>query len=359
MYSPSLAPTEFRLLLPEVIWLETDHFAQATTLSQNFSGEALQWQNYVNALALLGFRQWLSEKIPEQFSNLDHTSNAQLAANFNAGVCQLQIGEFKLCLIATEHVLDEVVQIPRAAIFDPTWAAHFYVVQEVCLEEAQIMIRGFVRHDQLTHYLNQVDQLPLLDGCHPIPLSCFDPEPHHLLSYCQHLEAIAIPLPAISTSTTEGRKSSQDSKSKTKTHLSQWLQDRVEEGWLAIDTLIRPATYLALNTRNSEPDIRKGKLLNLGVKLGQQSVVLLVIINPEPDEKLNVLVQLHPICGQKYLPPDIKLKVLSKSGKTLQEVQARGQDNYIQLQPFKGSLGKCFSLEVNLSEISATEDFEL
>jgi hypothetical protein len=370
MLSSPISPNEFRALLPEAIWLDTHHFEQARELSHQShesSSEALQWQTYVNALAFLGFTQWLDEKMPEkELGQVGRPSESILAkpvANFMEGACQFRMGEFKLCLIAAEHVLDEVISIPQRAIFDPDLAAHFYIAIEVCQEEEQVILRGVLRHDQLTHYLSQGDGQATAEGYYPIPLSLFDPEPNHLLSYCRYLDAIAIPLPAPSTepvaspsaSITELRKSVQN----TQTYLRQWLQNRAEEGWIAIETLIHPDAYLALSTRNSEASIRKGKLLNLGVKLGQQTVALLVTINPEPEEKLNVLVQLHPTGGQRFLPSHIQLTLRSKAGDPLQEVQARGQDNYIQLQPFKGSAGKRFSLEVSLLDRSVKEDFEL
>ncbi len=353
------SPSEFRLFLPETIWLEPDHFEQARAMSHSSSSEALQWQTYVNALAFLGFSQWLDEKMPE--SRLGQSSVAH--AHFLEGGCLLKVGEFKLCLIAVEHVLDEVIPIPQEAIFNPERAAHFYVALEVCQEEEQVIIRGIMRHDQLTPYLRQIDRLPTPEGCHSIPLSRFDPEPNHLLSYGRYLEATAIPLPEPSTENattpSASRADFRESLYQTKTNLSAWLQDRVEEGWRAIDTLIHPEAFLALNTRNSESGIRKGKLLNLGLKLGQQSAALLVTINPEPEEKLNVLVQLHPTDGQRFLPPQIKLTLQSKEGEILQEVQARGQDNYVQLQSFKGSFGNRFSLEVSLSGRFVKEEFEL
>lgn len=375
MLSSPISPNEFRALLPEAIWLDAHHFEQARELSHEShqpSNEALQWQTYVNALAFFGFTQWLDERMPEkkleQAGRPSESILTQSAANFMEGACQFRMGEFKLCLISAEHVLDEVVQIPQRAIFDPDLAAHFYIAIEVCQEEEQVILRGVLRYDQLTHYLKQGDRRPSSDGYHPIPLSLFDPEPNHLLSYCRYLDAIAIPLPAPlidpaavpstsipSISTTE----MQESLQKTQTYLGQWLQDRVEEGWLAIETLIHPDAYLALSTRNSDASIRKGKLLNLGVKLGQQTVALLVTINPEPEEKLNVFVQLHPTGGQRFLPSHIQLTLRSKTGDPLQEVQARGQDNYIQLQPFKGSAGKRFSLEISLLDRSVKEDFEL
>jgi hypothetical protein len=360
MLSSPISPNVFRTLLPEAVWLEAHHFEQARELSHESSSEALQWQTYVNALAFLGVSQWLNEKMPAPASRSDPSILTPSAANFMEGVCQFKMGEFKLCLIAVEHVLDEIVQIPQRAILTPDLAAHFYIAIEVCQEEEQIILRGFMRYNQLTDYLSQTDDLLTPEGYYPIPLSRFDPEPNRLLSYCRYLDAIAIPLPSISpdniaTPALVGQQPVEE----LRTKLSHWLQDRVEEGWQTIDTLFSPEMSLAFSTRTSDAGTRRGKLLNLGVKLGQQSVVVLITINPEPEEKLNVLVQLHPTGVQKFLPPDIVLNLQSKAGKPLQTVQARSQDNYIQLQPFKGTSGQRFSLEVSLAKKFVKENFEL
>jgi hypothetical protein len=360
MLSSPISPNAFRTLLPEAIWLETHHFEQARELSHESSSEALQWQTYVNALAFLGVSQWLNEKMPAPANRSDPSILVPSAANFMEGVCQFKLGEFKLCLIAVEHVLDEIVQIPQRAILTPDLAAHFYIAIEVCQEEEQIILRGFMRYDQLTDYLSQTDGLLTTEGYYPIPLSRFDPEPNRLLSYCRYLDAIAIPLPSISPENiATPALGVQQPVEELRTKLSHWLQDRVEEGWQTIDTLFSPEMSLAFSTRSSDAGTRRGKLLNLGVKLGQQSVVVLITINPEPEEKLNVLVQLHPTGVQKFLPPDIVLNLQSKAGKPLQTVQARSQDNYIQLQPFKGTSGQRFSLEVSLAQKFVKENFEL
>jgi hypothetical protein len=83
-----------------------------------------------------------------------------------------------------------------------------------------------------------------------------------------------------------------------------------------------------------------------------------VNITPEND-RFGVLVQLHPTGRQRYLPTNLKLSLLSRTGKVLQEVQARSQDNYIQLRPFKGESDRGFSLEVSLGNVQLREDFVL
>lgn len=349
--------SEVRLLLPEVIWLETEHFEQAREISNQVTGEAQQWQTYLNALALLALSEWLGEGIPDKTVSRD--------TNVIEAVCNLKVGEFKLCPIATEHVLDEVVNIPQDAIERPDLAAHFYVVLEVLEEEEQVIVRGVGRYDQLVNYRRGVNLQLLADGCYQLPLSLFDAEPNHLLFYCRLLEPTAIPLPVASPEGSAVPYLTKVSEKllgyveETRTKLSQWLQGVIDEGWQTIDALISSEANLALSTRNVQVGLKRAKLIDLGMQLGSQTVALLVTITKETEEKLGLLIQLHPTGGQRYLPANLKLTLLSKAGKTLQEVQARGGDNYIQLKPFKGEPGKRFSIAVSLGDVSLREDFEL
>jgi hypothetical protein len=69
------------------------------------------------------------------------------------------------------------------------------------------------------------------------------------------------------------------------------------------------------------------------MQLGDRTVALIVNVMSETEIKLRIFAQLYPTGKQKYLSPNLKLSLLSKAGKILQEVQARNQDNYIQLKP--------------------------
>jgi hypothetical protein len=369
MVSSPVSPTDFRLLLPEIIWLEPEHFDRAIEITDQVKSEAHKWQTYLNALALLGFEGWLSERLPEKTVNRD--------TNLIESVCHLKVGEFKLCLIATEHLLDEVVNVPQDAIQEPRLAAHFYVVLEVLEEQEEVIFRSVGCYDQLVNYLCRSYLQLLRNSCYELPLSLFDAEPNDLLVYCRLLEPTAIPLPfaltnsqvAIEGITPSALVQASDMHEsnlvlpeylkETRTKLSLWLQGVFDEAWLAIDALINPEADLALSTRKAEEATTRGKLINLGMQLGSQTVALMVAIAEEAEEKLAILIQLHPTGEKRYLPPSLKLTLLSKAGKILQEVQARSEDNYIQLIPFKGKPGKRFSIEVSLRDISVREDFEL
>ncbi len=342
--------TDLRLLQPKVIELEPEHFELSREISNRVTGEATRWQTYLNVLALLGFEAWIREQIPDKPVNRD-TKEIE-------PVCHLKVGEFKLCLIATEHLLDEVVNVPQYAIEQPEKAAHFYVVLEVLEEEEEIIIRGVMRYDQLVDYRSRVNLQPLQDGYYQLPLSEFDAEPNHLLFYCRKLEPTSIPLP-ITSAETKASEKLLGYLQETRSKLSQWLQGAFDESWQAIDAIISPEANLALSTRNVESGAKRGKLIDLGMQLGSETVAMLVTIVQETEEKLGISIQLHPTGGERYLPPHLKLTLLSKAGKTLQEVQSRSHDNYIQLKPFKGEPGKRFSIEVSLSDVSIREEFEL
>lgn len=337
--------TDLRLLLSEVIWLEPEDFYQARVISNDITGEAQQWQNYLNVLALLGFEKWLNTHVPKQ--------QIHRHSNLTEDGCYINLGDFKVCLIANEQFLNELVSFPDTTIDIPEFAAHFYVIVEVLEEEQQVMIRGFVRHEQLLNYCLQNDLQPTEEGDYQLPLSLLDTEPNHLLFYYLYLEPTAIPLVTASPIPLVA------SFQATRTKLGLWLENIFDETWQAIDVLIHPEVNLAFNPRNTEEGIKKAKLINLGMQLGNLTVALLVNITVENDDKLGVMAQLHPTDGERYLPPNIKLNLLSRTGKTLQEVIARNQDNFIQLKPFKGEAGKRFSIQVSFDDVSITEDFEL
>lgn len=339
--------TSIRLLLPEVVWLEAEAFDWAKDFSNDVTDESQQWQAYLDALALIGCEKWLQEHMPKQPVKKDFIGNT----------AYLKIGEFKFCIIATEHLLDEVANIPKDLVERSDLLAHFYLIIEVIEEQEEMIIRGFLRYDQLVASLNSINSRVLQETVYQLPLSKFDPEPNHLLFYCLYSEPAAILLPVITTEVTE-QKSSVDIFA-TRTKLSQWLQNLFDESWQTIDTFINPKSKLTLSLRNTEKMIKRGKLIDLGIQLDSQRLALLVNISKELEDKIRVLIQLHPTGSQIFLPPNVKLSLLSEESIVICEVFSRKQDNYIQLNPFKGKEGKRFSIEVSLEDLRIRENFEL
>lgn len=358
MFNSPTLPASIGFLQFETILLESEEFEQSRVLSAPLNSEANQWQTYLNALARLGFEQWLDKRIPE------HSIARSQSIHSIENVCRLKIGKFKLYLIVREHILDEVAEIPREAIDQPELASHFYVLLEVSEEQEQVIIRGFLRYDELMSDCSRANIQHIQDGYYQFPLFAFDSELNHLLFYCHFLEPNSISLPVTSTEhsvipamTTESTSSKFFQGAKT--NLSQWMQGISDQGWQTIDTLLNSETHLALSPRNQRKGARRGKLIDLRLQLQGQNTVLLLNIIEETEDKLGVLVQLHPTGEGQFLPPDLRLLLLSEAGETLQEVCSRTQDNYIQLKAFKGKAGTPFSVEISLGNSRVRENFEL
>jgi Protein of unknown function (DUF1822) len=347
--SSSLNP---RLWLPELIWLEAEQIAQAKALSESARlacpiAEAQQWQSYLNALALLGFEQWLRGRL---LAPVIVRSPQPLES-----VSYLEVSGFTFGLITVEHVLDETVRIPQAAVDQLALMAHFYVLQEVSEEQALVTIRGFCRYDELINYRDCYD-CQIEDGCYLLPLAFLDAECNHLLFYCRSLQPAVLALPRVTAPIADRVVGDL---TPPITQLTQWLQGNFAQNWQMIEQLISPDANLSFATRSLEAGASGGKLINLGVQLGPQAVVLLVTVTAKTGGKLGVLVQLHPTGAAQYLMPELTLSLRSAAGKTLQAVTSRSQDNYIQLKPFKGSPGTRFSVALQLDHETVEENFEL
>ncbi|MBD2346580.1 DUF1822 family protein [Anabaena subtropica] len=151
-------------------------------------------------------------------------------------------------------------------------------------------------------------------------------------------------------------------------NLSQWFVGQFETGWQTVDALwnsleARPA--YAFRSPVTSPDTsfnqqetvtRRAKLIDLGIKIVDQPVMLIVEIAPEANGQTSIRLQLHSTGNQIYLPTGVQLKVLDTSKAVFLEAQARSADNYLQLQ-FRGELQEEFSVQVAFDDMSITENF--
>ncbi|WP_264320961.1 DUF1822 family protein [Zarconia navalis] len=108
-----------------------------------------------------------------------------------------------------------------------------------------------------------------------------------------------------------------------------------------------------------EAQVARAKLVDFGMQLGDRAIALLVALTQDPDRKVGIWVQVHPMRGARYLPPNLKLALLSDTGETLQDVVSEDLDLYIQLRPFKALPQTHFSLQVALDDLSLTEAFAI
>ena len=175
------------------------------------------------------------------------------------------------------------------------------------------------------------------------------------LAHLQPLDVLLDRLPVIS----QGAGSTTG---KVTTNLSRWLENIFEVGWLTVEDLLSiqaaNPVQLRMNTDIPATEVKRGKLIDLGIQLAGQRVALIVTCQPA-DEEIEIRLQVYPADRSIYLPP-IQLVVLDENGNTVPELQvlARSADNCIQLE-FTGKPGEQFSVKLALGDVSITEYFQI
>lgn len=198
--NPNQINLDFESSPIESISIQPEAIVQAVELSHQIVNQDKQWQTYLHALAFFAFESWLNLRVPEITINSDQCSIRQPKySNVIDGVFNLQIGQFKLCLIATGSMDDDVITIPRAVVDLPEYIAHFYVLVNVQEEQEEANVKAFISYDQLKEYQQSVNLQPESDWTYELPWDWFNPEPDNLLLYLRCLEATAIALPVLST----------------------------------------------------------------------------------------------------------------------------------------------------------------
>lgn len=183
----------------EIINLEAQQLEQAFSLSEQLNNQTRQWQVYIQLLSLFAFEEWLHQREATLTINKDKSTVLQNQyANVFDAVSNLEIGNFKVCLLPSILLANEEVAIPRAVIDLAEYAAHFYVVVGVDEESEIAAVKGFLRYDQLFKLKQKLE--PETDWNYYISSMQFNCKVDELLLYLQCLEKAAIPLPEISNS---------------------------------------------------------------------------------------------------------------------------------------------------------------
>ena len=156
--------------------------------------------------------------------------------------------------------------------------------------------------------------------------------------------------------------------------LGQWFNHVFSAGWTTVESLLNPEQLIPAGEFRSvefPPEkllqleelssscIQRAKLINLGIQLGNdQQVVLLVEIAPDENGSIGVILQVHPTSKNAYLPETLTLKVIESSGEVFMQAQARSKDNFIQLQ-FSGQPKELFTVQIVFHDAQLTEEFQL
>ncbi|RDH48058.1 DUF1822 family protein [Fischerella thermalis] len=401
---------DLMVLYPDKLWLDLSDQEQQTawqiSAQNHYSNPAARWNAYLNCLCLNAFLDWLKEEPDLGETPKVWPSDHQLPSiwEFVNGTC-LTVGELRLVLIPSDKSNLTEFRIPQEWVDIPNWVANYYLAVQINLEENWIGVWGYTTYQQIrekakydlmdrTYLLDEEDLIADINVMWVAREVCSVQKPE--LKMLPELSSVQIEkllkqldqwTPDLPENVSEqewmallaldqGRQDLYQKRlAKHKgnlvaysqplvNNLSKWFQNVFEAGWHSFDTLVSSQqNTLAVQFRSdatlNEVRVKGAKLIDLGMQLRNTAVVLLIGLTSEIDEKVSIRVQLHPANEEVYLPPDLKLLLLSGSGNILQEVKSRSHDNFIQLKKFKSPPGKSFSLQVTLGDISIKEDFML
>ena len=393
-------------IYPEHLFLELDQEQVWSKLQQQrYPNKSAYWNAYFNYLCLEAFLSYIDAEPDLQIlPKLTQENIFPLLWSVVNGTA-INIGQTRLILIPLQDDDLTEFRIQREWIDLPNWAGHDFIAMQVNLEAGLIQVWGYATHRQF----RQEGKYDPLDETYSLPIEALTEDLSVLwvvreMSPAPSLELT--PVPTLETSEAEalleklGQSSSyalrlevpfvkwgallsesrwlqelyerrlqsavlREQPQPSLINLGQWFQGVFEAGWQAWDEVLSEApqnlSFAFRQERFPEREIAvEGvKLIDLGMALGNQSVALVVGASRETEQRVGILAQLLPAGSQIYLPARITLTLLSQSGRVLQELQARNQDNLIQLKRFTCPEGKGFRIRVSLDEVSLTEAFTI
>ena len=354
--------------------------------SQDFSTPRTQWNVYLNQICLHTFLPWLQAEYEPAASALP---NVWEVVNGTA----IAFRHKKLILLPSLSIDTSELRVPQEWIDIPSLAGDYYLAAQVNPDDLQVRIWGYTTHEQLktTGSYDLSDRTYCLDT-HALIRDISVLWVVQQLYPDEPTQAAIAPLPAVAPTQTENllqrlatanaqtrlelpfelwgallesetwqryqlRQGSTASRSPvgTITNLNQWFQNAFSASWQALENILS-TEELAFSLRQApalSTAVQRVKILDLP----QQSILLIVALNAEADDRSNIRVQLRPLDRPLCLPAHLKLSLLSSTGATIQSVQTRIEDNSIQLQSFKCASGTRFSLEIALLDVAIVEDF--
>ncbi|WP_179228294.1 DUF1822 family protein [Leptolyngbya ohadii] len=381
--------TSLRLPIPEQI------HADAWQQYQAMQGD--RWQAYLNHICFATIRQWLIEKFGSSVRSAEPIDSSEFWELVNGSALtissrsDLAPSAVRMVFIPSEAIDRLEFRVPQEWIDLADWAGDYYWAIEVNPDDQWIEVWGYTTHERLkiggeydaddrSYYLDSGELITDLNvlwtmlelGAEVTRASVADLSPlsqtqaENLVTRLSQTTIPRLEIPftmwgSLLANPQWRRQLSQSRQSIPQSaivpsaivQLGRWLQNQFEAGWQAIETRIDAPAFIL---RQDDPSAAVQRVKQL-VLSPEVTVSMLVSLSAEADGRIAVQVRLLPAV-ESLLPENISLSLLSETGDVLQSVQARQQDNSIQLRRFRCSIGTAFRLQVALAEGGiAFEDF--
>ncbi|OKH29995.1 hypothetical protein NIES2119_31720 [[Phormidium ambiguum] IAM M-71] len=180
---------EWDAIESDTITLDISLIDRAIELSDPISNENQQWQAYINALALFSFEQWLSDRAPDLSINNNQCSIfLPQYAGLLQSVCNLKVGNCKICLIPVTTSIDKTIPLSKIAIELSEYKANFYVIISLIEELEQANVLGFLPYYQLIEEIENQQFKIQSNWNYQLSMSWFNVNPDDLLLSLRCLE---------------------------------------------------------------------------------------------------------------------------------------------------------------------------
>jgi len=379
-----------QIVHPIELWLDipANVLQQAWQASQKYFHRHQRWTAYLNQIALKTLGNYLQQE--QNFSIGVWPSQKSLPTFW--GIVEgtmIELDITRILLLPSENLDQDELRVPQEWVDILSWRPDYYLSIHVDLDEQLVGIGVHCSHQQLkTHGDYQPD-----DRTYTIASEYLDNDFNVLLVSLQlGLKEVTqadiaplAPIPSIQAENLLKRLSNrenllprltvpfslwggllqepsyreqlyqlyqgQELQLNPRTRLASWLENICGNEWQSLDNL-----NLALAGRRSgvEQEIKRAKIITID---SEHTVIVLVSIRPETDDRISISLQLFPQVEQRYLPTEIQLQLCDENAAILQILQASSQDNYLQIRRFKASRGLIFQVHVILKESRHIETF--
>ncbi len=379
-------------LEPKKIWLKVnpediDRVRPEPNIYSNNTGLT---NAELNQLCLNRFQSWLEER---EIAHRSSFTTEELTTIWDVVTgCAIEVGRTRLILIPSEDLDRDELRIPQEWVDLPNWLGDYYLGVQIDREAGTMNIWGFASHNSIKQQgkYNHRDRTYSLDG----NLLITNLEIIWLAQELGSNERSIVPeLPALdldsalvlirelsvpspysprlrsSFSQWGGLLNNANLRSQLyQTRLQRAIIDRAptpsfclsdwlrEEFMNAIASGWQPAR-LALGITRNPNTIERAKLIDLQLDLHREPVVLLICVVPESQERMRVLVQVHPGVSSHCLPPQLQLSYVDEYGASLRTVTARSNDDCIQLPTYTCPVGMEFTIQLQLHQARVIERF--
>jgi Protein of unknown function (DUF1822) len=381
---------QLKAIDPQTLWLEITpaDLDRATPNPQIYTNPTGINNALLSRLCLDKFQTWLHDREINHRVSFTADELPQIWDVISGGA--IEIDRTRIILIPSDLLDRDELRVPQEWVDLPNLLGAYYLGVQVDLESGSMNISGFVSHRSLKQQgrYSSLDRSYSLDSDFLVPdldllwvsaeltLAARAAVPElpkiALESALESIQDLSTPSPysprlmldfeawgAILNNQNLRSQLYQTRLSKmaierapVPLQLGAWLRQEftnaIANGW---------QNYQAVPTRNPNQAIERSKLVNLQIDLHQETVVLLIGIIPEANDRIRVLVRVHPAIGARHLPPQLQLSYLDEHGVSLRTVIARTNDDFIQLPAFTCPVAMEFNIQLQLGNARSIERF--